>query len=183
VAVVSRLFPVLPNPLVSSIRWHGYLEQVAAVLSIRSILTTAVTVKILLFYCCWVVIFIENGVAQREANPWAVLLECSFRLGTIPSDAHIRWISAELLKISCNGVVFQNSCLVWKRKKKSLLRNSTTGGMNRKLSSSNFHCGVISRRSKKWLDSCCCIIQLCRASITRRSAQSSRAIEGTAINN
>jgi hypothetical protein len=68
--------------------------------------------KILLFHCCWVVIFIENGVAQREANPWAVLLECSFRLGTIPSDAHIRWISAELLKISCNGVVFQNSCLV-----------------------------------------------------------------------
>ena len=99
----------------------------------------------------------RNQLAQRKANPWAG----SGWFTRSPEILHYLRSSDTPTRIPQNLL---ESCRVPKfvcglKVEKKIFINSTTGGMNRKLPSSNFHCGVIGR-SKKWLASCCCIRDL-----------------------
>ena len=93
-AVVSRLFPVLPNHLISSIRWHGCLEQVTTgggCFVDSEHIDHRGPDEILLFYCCWVDIFIEDG--QMVCRNFG---RCSLSIETTLSSVSNSWDESKI---------------------------------------------------------------------------------------
>jgi uncharacterized Fe-S radical SAM superfamily protein PflX len=131
--------------------------------------------EILLFYCCWVDIFIEDGhmvcrhfgrccVKLKPPRPtWSKSFGCFIRMLLLPgtlhylrsSDSHIRWISENSSKSLVNSVAFQNSTWSESKKKKKIPPK-----ISRKILIQRWEVWIDNYpvgRSKKWSASCCCI--------------------------